>query len=162
MTTQIGDIEQAGMLMDGVQIGYVDIGDDIGDASDVDWFGSVTNMNQLGGGRATVPNPHIGRARSTSKQIRYLISPCKQLKEPTFQMVLHAGVKVEDLLDTIAGKQLVIQQPVQSGFTTATIHRLDGQISDIAVSGSWGQRLMCDVKFTPTGDLTTTQGTVDT
>lgn len=160
MTTKIGSSANAGMLFDGIRIGYVDIGDDIDDASDVKWFGSVFGMGALGGNRATAPNPHIGITATTEKQIPYLISPCTQLDEPTFQMVLDAGLKLEDVLVSVSGKELVIQQPVQKGFTTSTIHRLPGQITRAVVAGSFGQRLTCDVKFTPTGSLTTTQGTL--
>jgi hypothetical protein len=88
-----------------------------------------------------------------------LISPCTQLAEPTFEAVLSAEMTVEDLLEELPGKELVLIQPVQKGMESATVIRMPGQLTEIKTNGQFGQRWMIRGKFTPTDGLTTTPGT---
>jgi hypothetical protein len=58
----------AGMLFDGTQFALVDIGDDIGDASDLKVLGSITSFGELGGTRPTLPNPHVDLALHAARR----------------------------------------------------------------------------------------------
>lgn len=156
----ITNVENAGMLTDACAFGYVDIGDDIGDASDTNIVGSLVDFSELGGNRATVPNPHVGRAQSDSKQIFNLISPCFTLSPIRVTLVLGARFKIEEVLVDAPGKELVIQQPVEKGMATASQIRVPGQFTDVKAAGRWGDRLMLTAVFTPTGEMTTTVGNV--
>lgn len=153
--------ELAGVLFDGIQIGMCAVDDDPGDASDLKWLGTVVSMGELGYERPTVLNTHVGVATAAVDfQAAYLVSPIKNMKQPTFELVAAADMKLEDMIET-QGKQIVIRNVVQRGFTTARVQRLMAEITSITESGSVGSRLMIRVTLSPIGSMATTAGTPD-
>ncbi len=149
---------KSGVLLDGIQIGYVDAGDDLGDASDVKWFATLVSIGGFGISKATQPNIHAAIAtEAASFTASYLISQIKLQKEFNVSLVYAQGMVLEDMTE-LTGKELIFRFVAEDGFVTGDLIRVPAELTDTTLSGQMGSRVMVDAKLTPKGLATTTAG----